>query len=123
MFAPRSGGGRRLAGMFDQRSEQTLLGAVEDQELRMPLDADHQPLVGGFDPLDDFVAVDGIDFDIVTKIVDGLMMQGIHHGRVGSEDFFQLTIRLDFHLLARKDGSDFRQIDRCRPPMNHRPRH
>ena len=74
------------AGRVRESAEQPLLPAVEDHELRMPLDPDQERLGGAFDRLNDLVLVARNDLQLLSQQIDRLVVKRVNAIPAASDD-------------------------------------
>src|ERR1700722_19451161 len=65
-------------GGFDELPEQRELGGVIDQRLGVPLNSQHRPFLLGFDGLDHAVWSPRNRTQATAKVLDALMVKGVH---------------------------------------------
>ena len=66
-----------LSRRVDQSADESLLGAIEDQEFRVPLNPQQEVVLTGLDPLNQAVPVTCHDIDTATGVFHRLVMKAV----------------------------------------------
>src|SRR5207245_1455339 len=99
VLAPRAelgAGGRPRA---QARTEPPLARVAQGAELRMPLDGEHEGMLGRLDRLDDVVGAPGDGPQPLPEAADGLMVHRLHDEMLRLEEGADPARRVDPHLV------------------------